>query len=79
MGGNEYVSDLYDFVPVPDNAKFYRDLVLKARKRRLLKELADDEEPDSSPVWAEIDRIDAIVSGDEDQDNTDWQSLALPR
>jgi RecA-family ATPase len=37
--------------------------------------LADDEEPDSSPVWAEIDRIDAIVSGDEDQDNTEWFDL----
>jgi hypothetical protein len=64
VGGKEYISDLYDFVPVPDNARYYRDRVLKACKRRLLKQLGDAEEPDNSPVWSELKRIDAIVSED---------------
>ena len=75
VGGKEYVSALYDFVPVADNAEFYRDLVLKASKRRFLRELADDEDPDNSPVWNELERFDTIVGGDEGQDNTEWFDL----
>jgi hypothetical protein len=75
VGGKEYISVLYDFVPTHANARYYRDRVLKARKRRLLKELADDEEPDNSPVWTELKRIDTIVSGDNESSDEELAEL----